>query len=181
MQNQESAKINDTSSNQEQILNLIQSIQSKLNEESTTNNSNIKNSNEFNKDESAHSNNSDYNNTQDTNANEINNFDFSKILNNINIGQILGMFGNSNNASDTNKHNDSNSNGFNIDTATILKLQRVLSKITDNNPKKNLLLSLKPFLRKSRQDKLNEYITMLTLIDAFEAFSSKGSDDNVWL
>ena len=37
MQNQESAKINDTSSNQEQILNLIQSIQSKLNEESTTN------------------------------------------------------------------------------------------------------------------------------------------------
>ena len=55
-----------------------------------------------------------------------------------------------------------------------------LKKI-DNNPKKNLLLSLKPFLRKSRQDKLNEYITMLTLIDAFEAFSSKGSDDNVWL
>ena len=181
MQNQESAKINDTSSNQEQILNLIQSIQSKLNEESTTNNSNIKNSNEFNKDESAHSNNSDYNNTQDTNANENNNFDFSKILNNINIGQILGMFGNSNNASDTNKHNDSNSNVFNIDTATILKLQRVLSKMNDNNPKKNLLLSLKPFLRKSRQDKLNEYITMLTLIDAFEAFSSKGSDDNVWL
>lgn len=179
MQNQDPSEINDTNSNQEQILNLIQSIQSKLNEESTTNNSNIKNSNEFNKEENTNSNNSDSNNTQDTKPNENNNFDFSKILNNINIGQILGMFGNSNNTSDTNKQHDLNSSGLNIDTATILKLQRVISKMNDTNPKKNLLLSLKPFLRKSRQDKLNEYITMLTLIDAFEAFSSKGSDDNV--
>ena len=48
-----------------------------------------------------------------------------------------------------------------------------------NDPKRNLLISLKPFLRKSRQDKLNEYITILGIIKVLGIFDKKGSDDNV--
>jgi hypothetical protein len=48
-----------------------------------------------------------------------------------------------------------------------------------NDPKKNLLLSLKPFLRKSRQDKIGEYVTILTVLNALKIFEKKGSDENV--
>ena len=51
-----------------------------------------------------------------------------------------------------------------------------MSNFTKNDPKKDLLRSLKPFLRKSRQDKIGEYMTILSLVDAIDIFGSKGSD-----
>jgi len=54
-----------------------------------------------------------------------------------------------------------------------------MNTIGKDDPQKNLLLSLKPFLRKSRQDKIGEYMSMLTIAKAIEIFTSKGSDDNV--
>ncbi|MNP28799.1 hypothetical protein D3C76_1217920 [compost metagenome] len=59
---------------------------------------------------------------------------------------------------------------------TILKMQRMLGSMNKSDPRKNLLLSLKPFLRQSRQDKLNEYITILSVTSALGIFGGKGSD-----
>ena len=45
-----------------------------------------------------------------------------------------------------------------------------------NTPQKDLLLSLKPFLRKSRQEKIGDYMTILSVISILESFKNKGSD-----
>lgn len=73
-------------------------------------------------------------------------------------------------------------NGFdfsNIDINTILKMQSLLSRFGKSSPKKDLLYSLKPFLNKDRQNKLGEYITILSILDALEIFNKKDSDSNV--
>ena len=55
-------------------------------------------------------------------------------------------------------------------------MQKIIGSMNNNNPKKELLLSLKPFLRKSRQDKMNDYLTILNVISALEALKNKDSD-----
>ena len=47
---------------------------------------------------------------------------------------------------------------------------------SSNTPQKDLLLSLKPFLRKSRQEKIGDYMTILSVISILESFKNKGSD-----
>lgn len=73
---------------------------------------------------------------------------------------------------------EDNNDSFNFDPSMIFKAQKIFSKMNGNNPKKNLLLSLKPFLRQSRQDKMNDYITILNIISGLEAFKNddKGRD-----
>ncbi len=179
-QNTNSCENDSQKANPQELFNLIESIQAKLNDENNSSNeNNINNNMENNQDTNINSSYSENSNKSNNSNSNNNNFDFLSILKNIDISQVLGMLGNNNNSNNTNNTNNEENQGFNIDASTLLKFQRVISKLNGSNPKKNLLLSLKPFLRKSRQDKLNEYITMLTLIDAFEAFSSKGSDDNV--
>ncbi len=118
--------------NNNDLYDLIQNIQSKLN--------------------------SDQSENQNTNVNQ--NIDFSSIISNLS---------GSNNSENTTNNGD-------FDMNTILKLQKIFSALNRNDPKKNLLLSLKPFLRKSRQDKINEYITLLSISDALGIFSSRGEN-----
>ena len=132
------------------LFDLIQNIQSKLNTEQT------KESN--------------------TSENITENIDTNTSNNNFDISSIISMLSNnSNNSNNTNNTNTENNFG-NINT--ILRLQNIFSSMNKNDPKKNLLLSLKPFLRKSRQDKINEYITMLSIGDALGIFNSRGGKEN---
>lgn len=110
-------------------------------------------------------------NTQNDSQENSNNL--NSILNNLDISSILSNFSNNSNEK---KEND-NFSGF--DPSFLFKIQRIMSSLTKDDPKKNLLISLKPFLRKSRQDKINEYISMLTILNAIEVFNDKGSDKNV--
>ena len=98
------------------------------------------------------------------------------VLNNLDLSSILSTF-----SGNTNSNNNNNNNNIfsGIDPSLIFKIQKIMSSMTKEDPKKNLLISLKPFLRKSRQDKLNEYISMLSIVNALEIFSDKGSDKNV--
>lgn len=153
--NQEKEINSNDNKKSEAIFDLIQNIQSKLNNE-------LDNS-ETNTNETLS--NSEYEN-QNTNTNTNNsNFD---------ISSIIGLLGNMNN-------NSSNGTSFdftNLDPKLFSKIQKIVVTLGKKDPKKDLLISLKPFLRKSRQDKIGEYITILTIIKAFEAFSDKGSDEN---
>ena len=143
----------------EAIFNLIQNIQSKLNNEldnSETKTNEIPNENK-----------NLFNNEYEklNNNNSTSNFD---------ISSIIGLLGNMNNSSSK----DNSFNFGNLDPNLFNKIQKIIVTLGKKDPKKDLLMSLKPFLRKSRQDKIGEYITILTVIKAFEAFSDKGSDKN---
>lgn len=77
--------------------------------------------------------------------------------------------------------NSSSSNDFNfsdIDINTILKMKKVMDSMNSNkdDPRTNLLLSLKPYLKKSRQDKVEQYIKLFSMGKAFEVFNSLGGD-----
>lgn len=93
-----------------------------------------------------------------------NSFDISSILNSFNQNK------------EDNSNSNNNDNNFTFDPSIILKMQKIIGSMNNNNPKKELLLSLKPFLRKSRQDKMNDYLTILNVISALEAFKNKDSD-----
>lgn len=175
------------SDNSNELYNLVQSIQSKLNNESSSNNTykeiddkDINNTTK-NIDYSSDQDNSNNNNTYNQNTN--NKFDLSNlgsILQNLDISTILNTFGGS---SKGQNNNDTNAgSGFNlgdIDPSTIFRIQKIISSMSKKDAKKDLLLSLKPFLRKSRQDKIGEYVTMLTVANALGIFDRKGSDEDV--
>lgn len=93
------------------------------------------------------------------------------IVNNINNSSNNNA--NSNNNSETSEFNFSD-----IDINTIIKMKKVMDSINSNknDPRTNLLLSLKPYLKKSRQDKVEQYIKLFSIGKAFEAFNSLGGD-----
>lgn len=161
---------NENQDNSQEIFNLIQSIQSKLN----TNNNSENNENkqvEF-EETLKYTKEKNIDNNSNNSSNKPN---LNSILQNVDLGSIIKLFSNNSNE----KENSNNFNFDSIDPNTILRIKKVMNTMSKEDPQKNLLLSLKPFLRKSRQDKIGEYMSMLTIAKAIEIFTSKGSDDNV--
>lgn len=75
-------------------------------------------------------------------------------------------FNNSNNSTNSdNTSSTENSNPLgNMDFETIMKIKTVMDSLNNkNDPDSKLLYSLKPYLRKSRQDKLDQYINILKI------------------
>ncbi len=95
---------------------------------------------------------------------------FSDILNNLNSSDKSSCSNNSSNSDDSNS---------NIDINTILKIKEIMDKInsTHNDKRSNLLLALKPYLRKSRQSKLDQYMKLLNMAPLLEIFKNNGGDD----
>ena len=174
------------------LLELIQSIQDKMNNKTNENNEDI--NGKINNENSSNENNTTYtekknnvdnsysnkNSYNDSNNNEKQNIDFtnlSSMLNNIDLSSVLGLLANiNNNNSNSSKEENSSFNFDKLDPNLINKIQKIMMSMGKNDPRKDLLKSLKPFLRKSRQDKLGEYISMLSIINAIQIFYDKGSD-----
>ena len=58
---------------------------------------------------------------------------------------------------------------------TILKMKNIMDKMNSkNNPRSNLLLSLKPYLKESRRSKIDQYIQLLNMGNVMEAFGNTG-------
>lgn len=79
------------------------------------------------------------------------------------------------NSKDDNSSNSSNSDNSSIDFETILKMKNIMEKMKQNNndPRANLLLSLKPYLKESRKEKVDQYIKLFNMskvIDVFDGF-----------
>ena len=121
--------------------------------------------------------------------------EFSSILKekNIDINDLLNNFQNSNSESstnnqsngtdDNNSENSSNSTSNSseipdfLDVSTILKIKNLMSKYKNANSQNvQLLMSLKPFLRESRREKLDKYAQMLKIAELFENFDLFGGD-----
>ena len=78
----------------------------------------------------------------------------------------------SDNNDSTNKKNTSSSEM--PDMKMILKLMEIFKTSNENNPSKELLKSLKPFLNDDRKEKVDQYIKILGITRAFEIFNELG-------
>lgn len=73
-----------------------------------------------------------------------------------------------------NQMNDSSekSPSFDFDIGTILKVKSMIGAAQDKNlPRLQLLNALKPFLHKSKQEKLEEYIKLANMLTILEILS----------
>lgn len=100
---------------------------------------------------------------------------FSKMMNNNNNNS-----NNSNNSNDQNTYSN-NTSGFdfsNIDMNTVLKMKSVMEKMNNkNDPRSNLLYSLKPYLRENKQNKLDQYVNLLNFSKVAELLKNDKKDD----
>lgn len=104
------------------------------------------------------------------------NIDMNKISDILNNLSSSDKSSSSNNSSTSSNSDDSHSS---IDINTILKMKEIIDKInsTHNDKRSNLLLALKPYLRKSRQSKLDQYMKLLNMAPLLEIFKNNGGDD----
>ena len=79
-------------------------------------------------------------------------------------------------------NNNSTSNGFDfskIDMNTMLKMKSIMEKMSSNNdPRANLLYSLKPYLRNERKDKIDQYANLLNMTKIAELLKNDNKENN---
>ena len=129
------------------ILDIVNSIQSKLNENSSNTTVNQ--------------------NTNESNKKDLSGLDISKMLESLTGATTKTNF----TAPNTNINS-----GFNLDLNTLMNFQKVLSGVNLADPRRDLLTSLKPFLRETRQKNIDTYITLLGVMKAFNIFTNKDRD-----
>ena len=126
------------------------------------------------------------------------NNDMSNIMNQINnmiknneipddIKNMINNFSNSSsNSNSTSNTSNSNNNSSedntsstpDIDINTILKMKQIMDSMNSNkdDPRTNLLMSLKPYLKESRKEKVDQYVKLFGLGKAFEVFGALGGE-----
>ena len=127
------------------------------------------------------------------------NNDMSNIMNQINnmiknneipddIKNMINNFSNSSsNSNSTSNTSNSNNNSSeentsstpDIDINTILKMKQIMDSMNSNkdDPRTNLLMSLKPDLKESRKEKVDQYVKLFGLGKAFEVFGALGGEN----
>ena len=123
----------------------------------------------------------------------MNNEDMSDVLNKLNniagsnnispdmVNNLFNMLNNSNNSknqtfneSSDNTSSSQNYNNFNtngIDFETIMKMKTIIDKMnTKDDPRSNLLQSLKPYLNDSRKSKVDQYIQLMNMSKVMDVF-----------
>lgn len=114
---------------------------------------------------------------------------FSKFSNMINEGNIpdemkniLASFTSNSSDADSTEKDTSSENSSDasstIDFETILKMKTIMEKLNSNtkDPRSNLLLSLKPYLKDSRKEKIDQYIKLFGMSKVLEVFNNSGGD-----
>ena len=87
----------------------------------------------------------------------------------------LGSMLNSNNQSNVNPSQNGN---FNLDMNTIMKMKSIMENMNNkNDPRANLLYSLKPYLRDSKKDKLDQYVNLLNVSKIAEMMNQNNNDN----
>ena len=94
-----------------------------------------------------------------------------------NLKEFINNFQSSSQESNANINDDSNnSNNFNFDINTMMKMKNIMDKMNSsrNDPRSNLLQSLKPYLNDNRKERLDQYMQFLNISKVLEAFNSEG-------
>lgn len=102
---------------------------------------------------------------------------FSEILKekDIDLNNLMGN-NNATNDDDCNgTENRANTDDF-FDINMILKIKDIMSHMkNDNNPRNQLLHSLKPYLEETKKEKLEQYIKIANLLTVLDSFDDKKS------
>ena len=103
-----------------------------------------------------------------------------------NFEEFVSSFGNNSENANSNLNNNSSfendnsqTNPFsNIDVNTIMKIKQIMEKMNSNsnNPSSNLLLSLKPYLKPSRKQRVDQYIQLLNMSSLMKNFGPIGGE-----
>lgn len=92
----------------------------------------------------------------------------------------VGISSESSHVQDTFSQNSSDNTNFNfdnIDMNTILKMKSVIKNLnTNNDPRSNLLNSLKPYLRNSRKEKIDQYANLLSFAKIAELLKNDNKE-----
>lgn len=131
-------------------------------------------------------------NTLNQLKNMMNKGDLSEVISKIPPGMIQNfsnMMQNSSDKSTTNTNNQNQANSgqtssnsnfdfSNIDMNTILKMKSVMEKLNDkNDPRSNLLYSLKPYLREERKEKLDQYANLMNVAKIAELLKNDSKEN----
>ena len=104
---------------------------------------------------------------------------FNKFSNMVSEGRIPDEMKNilsslsSNNSKNTSSGDKHNEGAPSIDMETLLKMKSIMEKMNNSNdPRSNLLNSLKPYLKESRKEKIDQYIKLFGMSKVLEMFNS---------
>ena len=114
---------------------------------------------------------------------------FSKMLSNQNNSQNQNNTQNSSFDSNQQNYNESNNNSSNtnnnfdfsnLDMDTIMKLSSAFGKMKNskNDPRANLLNSLKPYLRDEKKGKIEQYMNLLNVSKIAEIMKDNNKENN---
>lgn len=105
------------------------------------------------------------------------------MLNNLNFGNSTSNDTSSQNKSSSSPREDINSSNnnmdfSNLDMGTMLKMKSIIDNMNkeQNDPRANLLRSLKPYLKPSRKDKVEQYIKLFSMGKVFEILNPLGGE-----
>lgn len=86
---------------------------------------------------------------------------------------------NSNSSARQNSNSQASFDFSSIDMNTILKMKSVMEKMNNkNDPRANLLYSLKPYLREERKDKLDQYANLLNVAKIADLLKNDNKENN---
>lgn len=105
---------------------------------------------------------------------------FSSIMNNNKNDTDSNTNSNINNTTKSNTNNNNSANSFdfsNIDMNTIMKMKSVMEKLnSSNDPRSNLLNSLKPYLRNEKKEKLDQYSNLINFAKIAEIMKNDNKE-----
>lgn len=94
--------------------------------------------------------------------------------------EAISSFSNSSNKQNQNysKNNEAQNSDFQFDANTMYKMKNIIEKMSQNkdDPRANLLQSLKPYLKETRKEKVDQYIKMLNMSKVMEMFNDSGGE-----
>lgn len=127
------------------------------------------------------SSNSQHNNSNTTPTNSTP--DLNNILSQISPEMInnLGNMLNSSNQSNANSSQQTTQQqgNFNLDINTIMKMKSIMENMNNkNDPRANLLYSLKPYLRDNKKEKLDQYVNLLNVSKIAELMNNNPPTNN---
>ena len=84
-----------------------------------------------------------------------------------------------NNSSNTDFSDNARNSSDNFDINTFFKMQQIMSSLNNNqdDSRANLLRSLKPYLKDSRKNKVDQYIQLMKMGKIFEIMNPLGGDN----
>lgn len=85
---------------------------------------------------------------------------------------------NSSNGNSSQENANNSSDMPNIDLGTMLKMKSIIDSMNQqqNDPRANLLRSLKPYLKPSRKEKVDQYIKLFSMGKMFEVLNPLGGE-----